>query len=148
MRASDLMQPDPLTLAPATPFLEIVRLFVQGHISGAPVVDEQGTVLGVISMTDLLRAVDQACDEDIDVEPTPAESSSLAARPPELPERLDVLSAIELASPDVVWVSLDTPLAAVAHLMRSSGIHRVLVGDAGRLAGLLTAFDLLGAIER
>lgn len=110
VHASDLMQSDPLTLTPATPFLEIVRLFVQGRISGAPVVDEQGTVPGVISMTDLLRAVDQACDEDIEAEPARGDSSS---RPANLP----VLLSGSASSPRAIS---PPPIASASRPIRRS----------------------------
>lgn len=145
--ARDLMQPAPITITPQTPLLELLRLFVVGQIGGAPVVDERGTVLGVLSMTDLLRVVDQVCDEDIDPEPSREGARGRVERSEELPERLGVLTAIDVVTPDVVWVSPETPIARVAHLMRTEGIHRVLVGDDGRLAGILTAFDLLKAID-
>ena len=146
--ARDLMQPDPLSISPETPFLEILRLLVVGQLGGAPVVDDRGTVLGVLSTTDLLRVVDQVCDEDIDPEPPREGARSRAESSMELPERLGVLTAIDVVTPDVVWVSPETPIARVAHLMRTVGIHRVLVGEDGRRVGILTAFDLLRAIER
>ena len=146
--ARDLMQPDPISIAPQTPFLEILRLFVVGQIGGAPVVDDRGTVLGILSMTDLLRAVEQVCDEDIDPEPSREGARARVDSSEELPERLGALTATDVVTPDVVWVSPETPIARVAHLMRTEGIHRVLVGEDGRLGGILTAFDLLKAIER
>jgi len=43
-------------------------------------------------------------------------------------------------------VSPEMPLARVAQRMRADGIHRVLVGESGRLEGILTAFDLLRGV--
>ncbi len=143
--ARDLMQANPITIAPETPFLEVQHLFVVAQISGAPVVDARGAVLGVISAGDLLRVVDQACDDDLDDAPAAEHQRTTASE--ELPERVGALTAIDVATPDVVWVSPDTPIARVAHVMRTEGIHRVLVGNDGRLSGILTAFDLLVAIE-
>lgn len=131
------MMPDPITVAPDTPFLQVQHLFLEAGISGAPVVDGQGTVIGVVSTSDLLRAVDQACDDDID--PAPAEGHGDVA----LAERLAELTARDLATPEVVWVSPDASIADVARRMRGEGIHRVLVGLEGRLIGILTPFDLL-----
>jgi len=146
--ARDLMQHEPISIPSRTPFLEILRLFVVGQIGGAPVVDDRGTVLGVLSVTDLLRVVDQVCDEDIDPEPArEGDRVRVESSEEELPERFGALTAIDVVTPDVVWVSPETPIARVAHLMRTEGIHRVLVGVDGRLAGILTAFDLLKAIE-
>jgi len=144
--AHDFMHPDPITIRPDMPFLEIQHLFVVGNVGGAPVVDDRGAVVGMISAKDLLRVVDQACDDEVDAEP--ALENARVPRPgaEALPERLESLTALDVATPDVVWVSPSTPIDRVAHLMRREGIHRVLVGDQGRLAGILTTFDLLMAV--
>lgn len=134
--ARDLMVPDALTIPASTPFAEIQHLFVVAGIYGAPVVDPRGAVVGVISAIDLLRAADQACDEDHD----PGEASEPNLSPV-------TLTAVDLASPDAVWVSPETPVDRVAQLMQREGIHRVLVGEGGHLEGILTAFDLLRAVQ-
>ena len=51
-----------------------------------------------------------------------------------------------IATPEIIFVSPDAPAAEVAQLMRTEGIHRVLVGTKQRLEGILTAFDLLRAV--
>ncbi|HEX7836323.1 MAG TPA: CBS domain-containing protein [Kofleriaceae bacterium] len=138
LRARDLMQVDPLTVAFSTPFLQIQHLFVVAQISGVPVVDDRGRVLGVISSSDLLRVFDQAFDDEIDS----PESSNAA----DLSEQLGSLTAIDIATPGAIWVSPDCSIWEVAQLIRTERIHRVLVGEGGHLVGILTAFDLLQAI--
>jgi CBS domain-containing protein len=137
-RASDLMTTDLVTVRPEMSLLQVQHLFVVLQISGAPVVDVRGDVVGVISSSDLLRAVDQICDEDVD--PMPPDDDGL-------PERLGVLSVRDVATSEAVWVAPDAPIQDVATLMRTEGIHRVLVGAESRLEGILTAFDLLEALE-
>lgn len=139
------MQRDLIQVPPAMPFLEIQRLFITGHIGGAPVVDEHGTVLGVIAASDLLQVIDQICDEDIDRNASEGDAA-VAGSSDDLPERLGDITAIDMLTPEVVWVSADAPVAHVAHVMRTEGIHRVLVGNESRLEGILTAFDLLTAL--
>lgn len=57
--ARDVMQTSVLTVSPESPLLAVQQLFLEEGIGGAPVVDEAGQVVGVISTTDLLRAVDE-----------------------------------------------------------------------------------------
>jgi CBS domain-containing protein len=130
--ARDLMQRDVLTIPAAMPFTEIVHLVVVAEVHGAPVIDETGAVVGVISAMDLLRATEQAYDDERD--------EGEGADPL---EHLRSSTASRLASPEPTWVAPDTPAADIARLMRETGAHRVLVGAAGRLEGILTAFDLL-----
>ncbi len=133
--ARDLMTADPLTVPASMPFLQLQHLLVAVHVSGVPVVDPGGAVVGIVTAADLLRAADQALDEDRD-----------AGESDDVGERFDALTAAELATPDVIWVSPDTPLPRIAQRMRAAGIHRVLVGEHGRLEGILTAYDLLQAL--
>jgi CBS domain-containing protein len=134
--ARDLMATQVLTIPAETRFLEIQHLFVVAQVYGAPVVDAGGKVIGVLTAIDLLGAADQAFDEDADV-----------GEPHDLADRLEALTAADLASPDVVWISPETPVDRVAELMRREGIHRVLVGEDGQLLGILTSFDLLQAVR-
>lgn len=130
--AQDLMQKAVVTVAADLQFPQIRHLFVVARIGGAPVVDASGAVVGVISTTDLLGAIDQALDEDVDPGADDLES----------------LTALDLATPEVIWVSPTSTITEVAEVMRARGVHRVLVGTDGRLAGILTAFDLLQGLTR
>ena len=131
----DVMKVDVLTVPAAMPFTDVLHLIVVAGIHGAPVIDDRGAVVGVISAMDLLRATEQAYDDERD----DGEGSD--------PEgELRSTTAIELASPDPTWVTPETSLGEVARLMRSAGTHRVLVGSGGRLEGIVTAFDLLCAV--
>lgn len=134
VHARELMQPNPITVSSQTPLLELQHLLVVAHISGVPVVGADGQVTGVVSATDVLSAIAQALDEDHD----PGESDDLL-------EELRAITAGDIATPEVVWVSPDTEVADVARMMRAEGIRRVLVGN-GRLEGILTAYDLLRAV--
>ena len=133
------MKAPPITVLPDAPFLEVQHLFVEAQIGGAPVVDAKGAVHGVLTVGDLLRAIDQLFDEDIDVAEPEVEGAPLG-------DRLDTLTVRDVFSPDAVWVAPDARASEVAQRMREEGVHRVLVGNDGRVAGILTAFDLLQAV--
>jgi CBS domain-containing protein len=130
------MERNTLTIPSTMPFPEIVRLLVVAGIHGAPVVDEQGAIIGMVSAMDLLRASDQAHDDERDE----GEGNDPL-------EQLSIATALELASPEPIWVAPEAPAGDVARLMHREGIHRVLVGADGRLEGILTAFDLLRAVS-
>lgn len=132
LRAVDLIKTEPLTIASDTPVLDVQHLFVQANIGGAPVVDSDGVVRGVISSSDLLRVMDQAHDDEIDALE---------------PSALETLTAIDVASPSPIWIAPDASLADVARVMRRERVHRVLVGRDGKLVGVLSAFDLLEAVR-
>jgi CBS domain-containing protein len=123
--ARDVMQSDILTVTPETPVLDIHRMFVEEEIHGAPVVDDDGTVCGVVSSLDLLRIVRD------ELEPNAGESE---------PTARDAMSR------ELVSVSSTATIAEIANVMRSQRIHRVLVIDNKELLGVITTFDLLQAL--
>ena len=127
LRARDLMEPDLITVSPETPVVDVHRLFVEDEIHGAPVVDDDFRVVGVVSTLDLLRIVGERYDD--------------------FGTRLGDVTAADAMTGALVTVSPDTPVAEVARLMRAQRIHRVLVIDDGELLGVITTFDLLAALE-
>ena len=133
----DLVKPDWLSIPSQLPFLEVVHLFIETQVGGAPVVDDDGQVVGMISATDLLQALDRVSDDEIDPDPTGVGDA---------PESLAALCAADVATPDVVWVAPELPVAELARKMRDEALHRVLVGAPGKLEGIVTSFDLLRAI--
>ena len=54
--ARDVMQTQVISLAPNDPLSNVLRLFFEEEIHGAPVLDDSGCVLGIITSMDLLRA--------------------------------------------------------------------------------------------
>jgi CBS domain-containing protein len=139
MKARDLMKANPITVRSDAPFLEIQRLLIQAQIGGVPVVNATGDVEGIITAADLLRALDELCDDELDRSEPENEAALLG--------RLRTLTAHEIGSPEAIWVSPDASIEEVVRHMREEGEHRVLVGSDGRLAGNLTAFDLLEAVK-
>ncbi len=132
--ARDLMERNVLTIPAAMSFRDIQHLFVVAGCHGAPVVDDAGNVLGIVSAMDLLRAADQANDEDRD----PGEDEHLG---------VSTLTATELATPEPVWVELDASAFEIAQVMRREGIHRVLVRQDGKCVGIVSALDLCRAVR-
>ena len=127
LRARDLMETDLITVSPETPVVDVHRLFVEDEIHGAPVVDDDLRVVGVVSALDLLRIVGERYDD--------------------FETRLADVTAGDAMTGALVAVSPDTTVAEIARLMRAQRIHRVLVIQDRELLGVITTFDLLAALE-
>lgn len=132
--ARDVMERDVLTISVHCRFQEVQRLLILSNSHGAPVLDDHSRVVGMIAAMDLLRAVDQACDEDLD----PGE---------EVTRDVANLTAEQLATPDPLCVQLETPVAEIAQRMREEGTHRALVVASGKLVGIVSSWDLLLAVR-
>jgi len=155
LRARDLMQRDIITVSPELPILDVYRLFVEEEIHGAPVVDDNQIVRGVITTLDLLRITRD------ELEPGAATSSSEYFRddvpfavggwmhmPDDLQDHLAKVVARDAMSREIVTVDVDTAIDEAARVMLSQRVHRVLVTGADGLEGVLTTFDLLHAVSR
>lgn len=57
------MTPDPITVRPETPLLEVARLLRARKIGGLPVLDEAGRLVGIVTETDLLRALENLLEQ-------------------------------------------------------------------------------------
>jgi len=121
------MEADVLTVDPEAPLVDVHRLFVEEEIHGAPVVDDDFRVCGIVSSMDLLRAVSDRYDDFSD--------------------RVRDIRAADVMTGAVVAVAPYATAAEIAHVMRTQRVHRVLVIENKELLGVITTFDLLAALE-
>lgn len=143
MRAGEVMTTGLLTLPPDAPLHAVARLLAERGVSGAPVVDEEGRLLGMLTEGDLIRRL--AAKED---SPTTwiagllAPAASQAARFAKAHGR----RARDVMTRDLVTVTVDTPIEQVAQLMEARGIRRVPVVRDGVLVGIVARGDLVRAL--
>jgi CBS domain-containing protein len=148
--AKDIMQTEIHTVTRDTPLNNVHRLFLEEEINGAPVVDEDGRLLGVISSLDLLRAVHEEyvaeSGRTLPIyfrENLPYSSPDWIRAPEDFQDRMAELTVGDAMIREVVTVTPDTPISEVAATMRRQRIHRVLVVSGEGLVGLISTFDLL-----
>lgn len=155
LSALDVMQTDVMSVSPETPLLQVHRLFIEEEINGAPVVDDTGAVVGVISSLDLLRAVDEEYETDAGRtapmyfrDELPYSGPDWLRAPEDFQDRMAQMTAADAMVRGVVTVTPRASIAEVAHQMRAHRIHRLLVVDGDQLAGIITTFDLVSLLER
>ena len=137
---SEVMTHDVITASPQTTFKEVVRLLDENHISGLPVVDGSGRLVGVISEADLLNKAEKREPDAYVLESRRHRLDRSRA------SALDVASAM---SRDVVTVRADAPIALAAREMHARGFKRLPVVDAdGRLVGIVSRGDVLKVFLR
>lgn len=139
-RVTAVMASPVVTVDAQTPVRELLRLFVAAGIGAAPVVTPSGELAGVVSKTDVLRAVydDPACAGPAG-EPEPEPGSERG-----VPAQSAALRARDLMTPGAVTVPESTSVAEAASIMAREHIHRLfVVGQAGTLAGVVSAMDLV-----
>jgi len=138
------MTPNPLSLRDDATLREAVAFLVDRGISGAPVIDEAGRPVGVLSQTDVL------IHDREEVEHIPAPEPEYGNPLPrswwdrfEI-ERVDTTPIRDMMTPAVFCVSADTPAWGVIEQMRELNVHRLFVVDElGVLIGVITAMDIV-----
>lgn len=141
----DVMNPGVVCTRPEMSLREVERLFTDRRITGAPVVDEDGRPVGVVSQHDLVASqADPPSAADSGRFYTDVETYRDIARVPIDPSDLRVSRVM---TPEVVSVDRETPIQEAARLMRERRVHRLLVTRQGVLVGIVTSIDLLAALD-
>jgi CBS-domain-containing membrane protein len=140
LTAAEVMSRQVFTL-PASLSLEgAAWALMHRGVSGAPVRDDEGNLVGVLSEADLLEAraaitgrAQHASDVGDDDD---AREDAAAA--------MEDRRVADVMTPALVAVGPNEPIREVVDLMIAHGMHRVLVlDDAGQLAGIITTVDVL-----
>lgn len=143
MKASEVMASDVVTVAPQTTVREIAAVMTERRISGVPVVDGNGKLVGIVSETDLLHRAETGTEKRrkwwlkafIDADQLAREYASSHAR-----------RADDIMSTSVVTIDADADLGAVADLLDRRKLKRAPVVKDGRLVGIITRGDLVRAL--
>jgi len=167
-----VMQTDVVTVRPETSVRQLARLLADEEISGVPVVDGNGALVGVVSSTDVVRLAAEEADvhvasfsvrsetsipdPELDEEPEAdpygfflPEDSPLASEGllNELEEsELDVRTVADIMTPVTFTVEADASVRELAGFLVRGRIHRAVVVEDGGLRGIVTSGDILKAV--
>jgi len=125
----------------------LAKLFIEKKITGAPVVDGMGELIGVISESDLV-AYTLTRDDELVMDSTFYETARIEAQ--RIPkgyqiEDVNTREVSEIMTPVVHSVTEEATLEDVARLMTDKHIHRAIVRRGKKPAGVISALDLLRA---
>jgi CBS domain-containing membrane protein len=133
LRVADLMSADVVTIGPDASLEALIRSMRVHGISGMPVVAEDGTVVGTVSSTDVLWFADSV----------DTEAGTRGFLPPGM---LRSRTVGEIMTPDVFGVGRDTDVAELRRFFARTGVHRALVLEEGRVAGIVSLSDVLATL--
>lgn len=141
--AKDIMFKDVITVTPDTAISDAVKLLLDNHINGVPVLEEDGTLVGILCQSDLIFA-----QKEIPLPPIFVLLDSIfpLSSAKKLDKDLEKMSASTVSQAMVnnpVWVSPDEPVSGIATLMVEKHFHTLPVMENGKLAGVIGKEDIL-----
>jgi CBS domain-containing protein len=140
MKAADVMTSGLITVTPDTSVKKAAQLMLRYDISGFPVIDRAGRLVGIVTEGDFLRRAETGTERH---RPRWLEVFVDAGRLAEEYTRSHGRKVEEVMTSRVFTATEDTPLDAVVELMERHHIKRVPVVRNGHLIGMVTRPDLL-----
>ncbi len=143
MRARDIMTSDPVSVPPETPLEAVASLMAERGISGLPVVDGAGNLVGLVTDGDLMRRLSAKEDK-----PASFFAALLGANADQAIAYARAHGRLvrDVMSTDLATVTEDTTVEEVAHILESRRIRRVPVLRDTQLVGVVSRADLLRAV--
>lgn len=143
MQAKDVMTSPVVTVSPDASVTDVAKLLLERHISAAPVVDESGNLLGVVSEGDLMRRPEAGTER------RPSWWLTLLSDPQD--EAREYLKSHGLRARDVMTrhvltVDEDASLQEIATLLEKHRIKRVPIMRDGKVVGIVSRANLLQAL--
>ncbi len=135
--AKDVMQREIIVVPQDLDVWGLARLFTERGISGAPVVDGDDELVGVVSQTDIVRHLGEltrAFPPPLDFYAQQEVGGEPAVRP---------ATARTLMSRDVISAGPETSAAEISRMMLLRRVHRIIITEGRKVLGIVTTTDLL-----
>lgn len=129
---ADVMRRDVVTISPTASIRDLAALLSRHGVSGVPVVDAGGRLVGMVSSTNILWLLDR-------LGARPLSGAELFAGP-----MLDEKLVRDIMTPDVFGLASTTPIGELLDFFIRTGVHRAVVVDGSALSGIVSLSDVLG----
>lgn len=141
--AKDIMIKDVISVSPDTDISKAVKILLENHINGVPVIDDNNKLVGILCQSDLIFA-----QKEIPVPPIFVLLDGIIplASSKKLTNELEKMSATTVSQAMVknpVWVTPDMPISEIATLMVEKHFHTLPVLEGERLVGIIGKEDIL-----
>ena len=143
MQARDVMVAPVVTVKPSATVQEVAKQFLERQISAAPVVDDNGKLVGIVSEGDLLHRVEAGTERRRSwLLRAFTEADTLAAEYVKSHGR----KVSDVMTRTVITAAPETPLHEIATLLEKNAIKRLPILENGQLVGVVSRANLLQAV--
>lgn len=152
LKAKDIMNTEMITIPEDMTISEASQILTEKMISGAPVTNKDGKLIGVLSLSDIARNVKEKAKiiseklkmdfylHDWESQLNQEDLENLHI------ETNDETLVKDIMTPMIFSVSPETPLSEMAEIMYNGRIHRLIVTEEDNVLGIVTTLDILKAI--
>ena len=142
LKVSDVMARDVVQVPASQPLSDVAATFAEHAISAAPVIDDQGRCVGILSATDFLR---RDCPQEEDTRGEEHRLVRMENSMQLVSHRADVTSSYMTC--DVQSIAADATLMTAAKVMCAEHVHRLPVLDKdGRVVGVISTMDIVSSL--
>ena len=148
LTAKDIMTRDVITVKPDTSIEDLAALLVKHGISGVPVVDDAGSLYGIVTENDLISrnkrlhipTVVSFLDAAIYLESSKKFADEV--------KRVTATKVGDICSKKVITISEDTTLTDIATIMAEKKVHILPVVRSGKVVGIVGKRDVVKAVAQ
>jgi CBS domain-containing protein len=142
MKVRDIMTTDPISVRGDTLLKEAARIMVRHKVSGLPVIDDDGRLIGIVTEGDFLR---REASRDRPYRHSLLDALFGDAEELEAPAE----TVADVMTDKVVTIGADAGLGEAARLMTTRNIKRLpVVGEGGKLEGIISRADIVNAFTK
>ena len=142
MRAKDIMTTSVVTVSPETDIAEAVKLMLDRQISGVPVIDDSGRLIGILTEGDLMRRAELDTGRQswwINPISSPEQEAKAYVK-------AHGLKVKDVMTKEVVTINEQEPLDRIAMVFEERGIKRTPVMRSGKVVGIVSRANLLRSL--
>jgi CBS domain-containing protein len=147
LKAKDIMTKDVLTVGISTTVEDLARVLVEHKISGTPVVNAQGDLIGIVTENDLIRknkkfhipTIVRLFDAFIMLESKSRVEQEI--------KEMAAVTVEDIYRKQVLTVTEDTPVDEIATIMSERNIHLIPVIEGRKLKGIIGKIDIIKGLS-
>ena len=144
-KAEEIMSTDVVTVHPKDSLHTVAKVLSDNNTSGAPVVDDIGRIVGIVSEHDIVNYLSTFDEKELEV----VDSEGLP-RLAQIYIQASAKPVEEVMITEVVYAKPETNIEELARLMTENNINRVPIVVKGKMVGIVSRMDILhniGALE-
>lgn len=147
--AHEIMTPSIKAVPQSWTMERLARFLTDNEITGSPVTDEHGDIVGIATLKDITEFRWNANRNDNDTRLTPEEEQEARRLRMAIFEEMGKVpvEVRDIMTPSILSVDEQTPVRDIADIMMREHLHRIFVTNDKKITGIITTYDMLKLIS-